>query len=265
MKRLRLLLVLPVLALGTMVFAAEPVQPAPSAVATPAATAEHRTFVFVHGAWAGGWHFRKIDPLLTAHGHRVWRPTLTGLGERVHLASPAINLSTHINDIVNTILWEDLHDVVLVGHSYGGMVITGVMDRIPDRIRQVIFLDAVVPNDGESMNAAFGTPDTDVKGDFIVPGWVKPGKPIPYDVPHPTATLREPVSFRNPVALKLPATFVLYVEAGKKPEEARFYRFYQRAQSRGWAVRTMEANHNPQWFKPAELAALLEDIAASRP
>lgn len=271
MKCLRRFLVFPALAFTAAVFAIEPAQPAapvsaaPAVTAAPGAEVRRFTFLFVHGAWAGGWHFRKIDPLLTAHGHQVHRPTLTGLGERVHLATPAINLSTHVDDIVNTILWEDLRDIILVGHSYGGMVVAGVMDRVPDRLRQVIFLDAVVPDDGESMNAAFSVPETEVKGDFIVPGWVKPDKPIPHDVPHPSQTLREPVSFKNPAALKLPATFVLYVEAGKKPEEARFHRFYQRAQSRGWTVRTMEANHNPQWFKPAELAALLEEIARHQP
>ncbi len=95
-------------------------------------TAHHKplTYVIVHGAWGGGWDWRHVDDALTAAGNKVYRPTLTGLGERSHLSSTNIDLSLHIQDIVNVILWEDLHDVVLVGHSYGGMVITGVADRV---------------------------------------------------------------------------------------------------------------------------------------
>lgn len=110
--------------------------------------------VIVHGAWGGGWAFKRVDHLLREKGFDVYRVTLTGQGERVHLGSPAVGLSTHIDDVVNTIIFEGLRDVVLVGHSYGGMVITGVVDRIPDRVRRVIYLDALLPNDGESMVSA---------------------------------------------------------------------------------------------------------------
>src|SRR2546423_6798587 len=103
---------------------------------TPKANTPTRpTIVIVHGAWGGAWGFRRVDSLLREKGYNVYRPTLTGLGERVHLASPDVDLSTRINDVVNMILFEDLHDVILVGHSYGGMVITGVADRVPDRIK----------------------------------------------------------------------------------------------------------------------------------
>jgi len=105
----------------------------------------------VHGAWGGSWDWRRADSILTAHGHRVYRPSLTGLGDRVHLASPTIGLLTHITDIVNVLVWEDLHDVILVGHSYGGMVITGVADQVPQRIRHLIYLDAFLPDSGESV------------------------------------------------------------------------------------------------------------------
>ena len=125
--------------------------------ALPAEPAKEKiTFVVVHGATAGGWEWKKCAQFLTDDGHTVYRVTLTGLGERMHLNSPDIDLETHINDVVNTILFEDLHDVVLTGHSYGGMVITGVMDRIPERIRHVVFLDAAVPDDGMSIRDLFG-------------------------------------------------------------------------------------------------------------
>ena len=108
-------------------------------------------FVLVHGGWHGGWSYRRVAKLLRQAGHEVYTPTLTGLGERSHLAVMPINLDTHITDVVNTILWEDLSDVVLVGHSYGGMVVTGVADRISDRISALVYLDALVPEDGDTL------------------------------------------------------------------------------------------------------------------
>lgn len=108
-------------------------------------------FVLVHGGWQGGWSYQRVAKLLRQAGHEVYTPTLTGLGERSHLAVMPINLDTHIIDIINTILWEDLSDVVLVGHSYGGMVVTGVADRISDRISALVYLDALVPEDGDTL------------------------------------------------------------------------------------------------------------------
>src|SRR5215831_5722049 len=107
------------------------------------------TFVLVHGAWHGGWCWKKVTPLLRAAGHEVYTPTLTGLGERVHLASPKVDLTTHIQDVVNVLDYEDLHEVVLVGHSYGGVVIAGVADRVPSRVGHLVYLDAGVPHNGE--------------------------------------------------------------------------------------------------------------------
>src|SRR5258707_3127492 len=115
------------------------------------------TIVIVHGAWGGSWAFRRVDELLRQKGFNVYRPQLTGLGERVHLSNPDIGLSTHIDDVVNTILFEDLHDIILVGHSYGGMVITGVADRLPDRIHRLVYPDAFVPNDGASVMRFHGS------------------------------------------------------------------------------------------------------------
>lgn len=116
--------------------------------ATPAAP---RTFLLVHGAWHGGWCWRDVASFLRSSGHRVFTPTLTGLGERAHLRSPAVDLEIHIADIVNTIEVEELSRVTLVGHSYGGMVVTGVADRMPCTIERLIYLDAVVPEHGHSM------------------------------------------------------------------------------------------------------------------
>ena len=109
-----------------------------------------RTFVLVHGAWHGGWCWRRVADRLRAMGHTVHAPTLTGLGERSHLMSPAITLETHVNDIVNVIKWEDASDVVLCGHSYGGFVISGVVERVPAAVRSLVFVDALVPRDGQN-------------------------------------------------------------------------------------------------------------------
>jgi pimeloyl-ACP methyl ester carboxylesterase len=134
------------------------------------------TIVIVHGAWGGSWAFRRVEALLREKGFNVYRPQLTGLGERVHLSRPDIGLSTHIDDVVNTILFEDLHDIILLGHSYGGMVISGVADRVPDRIRRLVYVDAFVPIDGESVMSLVGTRGDwlkpMIKGDYIVPPWV---------------------------------------------------------------------------------------------
>lgn len=108
-------------------------------------------YVLVHGGWQGGWVFQKLARLLRAAGHEVYAATLTGLGERSHLATMPINLDTHITDVANIVVFEDLTNVVLVGHSYGGMVITGVADKLADRIGALVYLDALVPDDGDTL------------------------------------------------------------------------------------------------------------------
>lgn len=113
--------------------------------------AQRRTFVLVHGAWHGGWCWRRVADLLEAAGQKVYTPTLTGLGDRSHLLGPSVTLDTHIVDIANLLVWEDLQDVVLVGHSYAGFVISGVAERVSARLAALVFLDAYVPRDGQRM------------------------------------------------------------------------------------------------------------------
>ena len=110
-------------------------------------------YVLVHGGGHGGWCFQRITPLLRAEGHEVYTPTLTGLGERSHLLNPDVDLDVHITDVVNVLRYEDLSDVILAGHSYGGMVITGTADRAPERVGQLVFLDGAIPENGESLAA----------------------------------------------------------------------------------------------------------------
>ena len=114
------------------------------------------TFVVVHGAWGGAWSWNKyIVPMLREAGQTVFPVTLTGLGDRSHLSSPDVSLDTHIQDVVNVLFYEDLSDVILVGHSYGGNVITGVADRVPERLQQLVYLDAATPSDGQSSADSF--------------------------------------------------------------------------------------------------------------
>jgi|SRR5579884_188550 len=112
-------------------------------------TTSRKTFVLVHGAWHGGWCWRRVADLLERGGHKAFTPTLTGLGERSHLMSGNINLDTHIADVVNVLKWEDLSDIVLVGHSYGGWPISGAVEHCHERIASIVYLDAFVPADGQ--------------------------------------------------------------------------------------------------------------------
>lgn len=222
------------------------------------------TFVIVHGAWGGSWAFRSVDSLLSEQGYSVYRPSLTGLGERVHLATPDVGLSTHIEDVVNMLLFEDLHDVVLVGHSYGGMVITGVADRMPDRIRRLIYIDAFIPNDNESLMKLVGSHgawlEQMTQGDFVVPAWVKLDQPPPKDVPQPLKTFTESIVLKNKAALQIPGSYILTVEEGHDAKDDDFAPSAERAKERGWAVFQLEADHNPQWSAPGVLILMLIKI-----
>lgn len=222
------------------------------------------TIVIVHGAWGGAWAFKKVDALLRQKGFEVYRPQLTGQGDRVHLARPDIGLSTHIDDVVNAILYEDLHDITLVGHSYGGMVISGVAERIPDRIKRLVYLDAMVPNDGDSVtNMMPGGADflkRMTQGDYIVPVWVKPDQPPPHDVPQALKTFTDTISLKNEAARKIPATYILTVDKGKEAKDDDFFRQSQRAKERGWTMLQLTSDHNPQWSAPEALAEMLVGI-----
>lgn len=168
------------------------------------------TFVLVHGAFGGahGWHL--VRRLLAGQGHEVFTPSLTGIGERAHLTNPQVNLSTHIMDVVNCIEYEDLRDIVLVGFSYGGMVVTGAVDAIGDRVAHMVYLDAALPKNGES-SRSIG--DTDVPGLAYRMGqdWLVKGPPRVYDNPaegewcgprrsdHPLGCFIEPVKLSKPI------------------------------------------------------------------
>jgi len=225
------------------------------------------TYVIVHGAWGGSWAFKKVDSLLTAQGATVYRPSLTGQGERVHLANPEVGLYTHIKDVVNMILFEDLKNIILVGHSYGGMVITGVADSIPDRIAQMIYLDAFVPEDGESVFAQGKTPEAMrplIENGFLVPRWVKPNQAPPKDVPHAVKTFTDKISLKNPKRLTIPTHYILTVDKGKDPTKDDFSSQADKARKYKWPVSILEADHNPQWSAPMPFSEMLQNIVKKK-
>lgn len=229
---------------------------------TQLTVAQTGNFVIVHGAWGGAWQFKKTAEELTKFGNTVYRPTLTGLGERYHLADSTIGLSTHVQDVINTILFEDLKDIILVGHSYGGMVITAVADSIPDRIKKIVYLDAFFPEDGESV-ADFIFKDQRGKGmlnylelGFIKPSWVKDTTKVPRDVPHPVRTMMDHITLKKETRKLIPTTYIL-TYAGDDITKDDFYFFYQRAKKKNVKMIEMVADHNPQIKKLKELVYLL--------
>jgi pimeloyl-ACP methyl ester carboxylesterase len=224
---------------------------------------EKYTYVIVHGATAGGYERKETGKYLLANGHTVYRVTLTALGERSHLSAEGVNLTTHINDVVNTILFEDLHDVVLTGHSYGGRVITGVMNRIPERIRHVMFFDASVPEDGETGFSRQGGPPADmvVKNGRRIPSWLNENPTTwPHNVGQPIGTSTEPVAYNNPAAFALNVTYVPFIAAGQDPaERAGRDQNWKTAVARGWTVRPFPGSHTAMLENPKDLAVLMQE------
>ncbi|QHV93734.1 alpha/beta fold hydrolase [Spirosoma endbachense] len=227
-------------------------------------THQPRTFLLVHGAWSGGWDYAKVDAILSAKGDIVYRPTLTGLGERVHLSNAKINLSTYIADIVNVIKFEDLHNIILMGHSFGGMVISGVAEQVPDRISQLIYLDAMVPNNGESAQAVCG----DLWNVLIAPnikdslvlypfGSTKPTPPT--DVPQPLKTYTESLKLNNPLVKKIPTAYIVMTKNGKS-DSATDKMGVNRARARNWKVYNFEGGHYSMREQPYNLVKKLELI-----
>jgi pimeloyl-ACP methyl ester carboxylesterase len=233
------------------------------------------TFLVCHGAWSAGWAWKKMHPLMQAAGHRLVTPTYTGLGERAHLANPSIDLETHIQDILNVIQYEDLRDLVLVGHSYGGMVATGVADRARDRIAQLIYIDAFVPRDGQSLlnlnvPARQRMREMATSGD----GWRVPPNPTPPDTPPDDLAWLTERRVDMPIkcfemGLKLhngePMLPRSYIYALRATPADTFGPFAARAKSEpGWRFFEIDASHSPNVTAPEVLTALLTKIAAER-
>ena len=225
------------------------------------------TFVLVPGQHCGAWSWKKVIPLLRAAGHDVYATTPTGLGDRVHLTSPSIDLDTHITDVVNVLEFEELTEVTLVGWSYGGMIITGVAERVPERLAQLVYLDALVPMHGQNLYHTVGASEEDLARDraaaeaaglpgfFPVPSGdfadrIRSWMPDPTDqtwffskaTPHPLATHNQPIRPGNPAAAAVPRAFILCTE-GKDPTDFML-RIAARVRSApGWRYRELADTH----------------------
>ena len=234
------------------------------------------SFVLVPGAWHGSWCWKRVRRLLQQKGHDVYTPTLTGVGDRSHLLSRDVNLETHIFDVVNLIKWEELTDIVLCGHSYGGCVITGVADRVPERIRSLVYLDAFVLEDGQSL--AQHVPAEQYKMLFegantVGEGWKVP--PIPGEVfnvnpqdlpwmnrqctPQPVDCFRQRIKLTGSIQKVKNVTFILATGwNGNSP----FPPFYEKAKAKGWKTLTVACGHDVMLDRPEELSRILVDAAA---
>jgi pimeloyl-ACP methyl ester carboxylesterase len=218
------------------------------------------TIVLVHGGWSGGWAMKSLDDEISQRGHQVYRPSLTGLGARAHLSSADIGLETHIQDIVNLILFEDLHDVVLVGHSYGGMVVSGVSDRIHERIARCVYIEGMVPSNGESMRdihskAAKALLSLTRNGVVYPPGYDE-NTPPPKLIPQTLNTVTDKIVLKHQT-LDIPSKYVLSVSPNTDAERDDFYAQAKRAQAKGWKIIKIPGSHNIQREQPELLARII--------
>jgi len=235
-----------------------------------------RPLVLVHGAWHGGWCWRRVREILGARGHAVFTPTLTGLGERVHLRRRGDDLELHVTDIVNVIEYEDLRDVVLCGHSYAGMVITGAADRLAERLSALVYVDAYVPEDGQSMldlrpaemtAALLGRVEEEGDGWLMPPtgaaafrveseadqAWVDR-----YCVPQSVDTFRQPIRLTRDTPPELPRHYIL---AGRNTNPT-FREFHERfSRDDAWTTHVADAGHDVMVDQPEWLADLLIRIS----
>jgi pimeloyl-ACP methyl ester carboxylesterase len=222
------------------------------------------TFVLVHGSWHGSWCWKRVRSSLQSLGHEVFTPTLTGVGERSHLLARDINLQTHTLDILNLILWEELTDLVLCGHSYAGMVISAVADRIPERIHSLVFLDAFVPEHGQRL-----TDFVPISGDQLVDDWKV--RPLGAEMlglnladrqwvnsqctAHPVACFQQPAELGGGIA-HVGRIFYVYA-SGWAGYQSPFYPFYEKAKSRGWSTSEIDCGHDVMLDRPDALTTVL--------
>jgi pimeloyl-ACP methyl ester carboxylesterase len=232
------------------------------------------TFVICHGAWNAAWAWKKVRPLLRAAGHEVFTPTYTGLGERSHHVSRSITLDTHITDVLAVLEYEDLREVVLVGHSYGGMVATGVADRATERIAKLIYVDAFVPENGQSLSDLLPAPArasrqevASTQGD----GWLVPPNPIPPDTSQedvawisarrrwqPMGTFTQPIALTG-AAAGVPRHYIYCTRIAPGDAFGQFAHDFQ--SDPAWRYYEIDASHSPNVTAPESLVEILRDIA----
>jgi pimeloyl-ACP methyl ester carboxylesterase len=224
--------------------------------------------VLVHGAWHGGWCWRRVAAHLRAAGHDVHTPTLTGLGERAHLLTPEVGLATHIEDVCQTFRCEEIEHAVLVGHSHAGMVIPGAADRLRDAVRALVYLDALVPKSGESLFdiARRATPAAPMPG---LPPWLlaptsaeRLGVYDPADVawlarrlvPHPVKTLTDKLVLATDRVERLPKLYINCTRPAMNPDSISIGRARN---DPGWRYVELETGHNAMMTAPRQTADLI--------
>jgi pimeloyl-ACP methyl ester carboxylesterase len=231
--------------------------------------------VVAHGAWSSAWAWQKMRPLLREAGHELYTPSYTGLGERGHLANPAIDLDTHIADVLGVLKFEDLNDVVLIGHSYGGMVATGVADRSEGRVAKLIYLDAFAPRDGQSLFDLVG-PETELRmrqgAKETGAGWKVPANPMPPDTPPDYVAWATPRRLAQPVKcfeqkLRLSSRAMpqrSYIYCRRIAPQDVFAQFATRARAEGWGYAEMDASHNPHITAPLALRDVVQGFIEAK-
>lgn len=216
------------------------------------------TFVLVPGAWHGGWTFEPLARGLRAAGHEAYAVTLTGIGSRAHLLTASVNLDTHIADVVNLLVENDITDAVLVGHSYGGMVVTGAADRVPERVSGLVYVDAAVPEHGQSLWSLV----TDNERAWYLGGVDETGytsAPLPFfdprATPHPLASLMQAVRLDGPVD-RFPNKDYVYATGwdGESPFAELFARL---SATPGWHTHAVDSGHNVMRDAPDALLKVL--------
>lgn len=231
------------------------------------------TVLLAHGAWSAAWSWKKMRPLMAAAGYPFITPTYTGLGEREHLANPSVDLETHVQDILGVIKHEELKDFVLLAHSYGGMVATVVADRVPELIRKIVYLDAFVPKDGQSLVSLMPPQAQEAMRANVKAGdgWRAPPNPPPPDtspedvkwiaahrMPQPFKCFDTPVKLRNGDS-KIPRA---YIRCTRVAPGDTFLPFAERAKRERWSYHEIDASHSPAVTAPEALATLLAKIIA---
>ncbi len=223
-----------------------------------------KTFLVCHGAWSAGWAWRKMRPLLNTATTTLVTPTMTGVGERAHLGGPNVTLDTHIEDILAVVGMEDLSDIVLIGHSYGGLVATGVADRLKPRIAHLVYLDAFVGENGKSLYGMLGRAIPPPGADWRVPPRATPADTSAADLawitprrtPQPLGAFVTPLRVGGP-----PAMPVTYIRCTRLEPGDPMGASARVARDRGWRTVEIDASHNPHITAPDALAAILLDIA----
>lgn len=224
--------------------------------------------MLVHGAFGGATSWRRLAPLLRASGHEVFAPSLTGLGDRAHLGGPHVNLSTHVQDIAGIIEHWDLHDVVLVGHSFGGLVVTGVADRLCGRIAHFVYLDALLPEDGQSCMDLEGSGQ--LRGMELEDGWLlllpeNPDLPRPPSRGMPLGTLEEKLHLSKPLEEQpFTRTYVKATEPARPPADqpqGNFWNAADRVRNHpAWHYIEVEGGHGMHRESPETVAGILMDL-----